>query len=173
MTYVHEVHDVTGIGAYPPSLDLENLDEVVLGIVHVNSMLSLVWALGYPQYSEELITLLREYVGRFVEVLGVEGSYVQGMAFLLASRISRNLWELDLSDEELGEFLSLLVSYRISLIENGLGVEDARELVRLTCLYLQIPRCEEVEAYLKPLTPLTALQMALTGLAVSVGGIGV
>ena len=168
-----EVSSVADIYVRHPLLDLEQLDEVIEGIVQANSMLSVVVALGYSQYSRELLALLRDRVGRFVEALAVEGSYVPGVASLLASRISKRLWELDLSDEELGAFLSLLANYRAALVDGNLDSEDALEMLRLTCFYLQVTRCEELEAYLRPLTPLTALQVALTGLVASAGGLGV
>ncbi|MDW8010887.1 MAG: hypothetical protein RMH84_04765, partial [Sulfolobales archaeon] len=108
-----------------------------------------------------------------LEALAVEGTYVPGLASFLSSSIEKYLWELDSSDASLAEFLSILVGYRASLLKGRVGDEDSRELLNLTCHYLHISSCEELERRLQPLTPHIALQVALTSLALLVGGLGV
>ncbi len=136
-------------------------------------MLNIVDSLGYHGLSEELSGLLKEYVGSLLEALAVEEAYVPGLASLVAARIKRRLWELDTPDGDLADFLRTLVSYRAELAGGGLGSEDAEELLRLTCRYLGVHSCEELRKRLRPLTPRLALQVALTGLAIAVGGVGV
>ncbi|MEM1935412.1 MAG: hypothetical protein QXD14_01620 [Sulfolobales archaeon] len=157
---------------YHPT-DLEHLDGIISGIVFTNSVLNIVNSLGYNEDSEELVRVLKEYVGEFIETLSVDGTYVPGLASLLATKLEKRLWELDTSDGALAEFLSMLVGFRIELARGNLGVEDSEDLLRAVCYYLSIHSCEEIKRYLQPLTPPLALQVALTSLAISVGGLGV
>ncbi|MEM2308461.1 MAG: hypothetical protein QW266_06045 [Sulfolobales archaeon] len=173
MSYINEPYAVLREDSQHRPLDLEYLDGVISGIVFINSMLSVVNSLGYYKHSEELVEILKEYVGELVEALSIEGTYVPGFASLLATKVRKSLWELDTPDSALMEFLNMLVGYRIELTRGNLGVEDSKELLKSVCYYLHITSCEEIEQYLHPLTPPLALQAALTSLAISVGGIGV
>lgn len=172
MSYVSELYSVPSGEAHVLTVDLDYLDDVISGIVFYNSVLSLASSLGYEEVSGELLWFLKEYVGRFLEALAVEGTYVPGLASYLATKIGKRLWELDISDSSLAEFLNSLVGYRVALAEGSLGPEDSEELLRLTCSCLRISSCEELWRELQPLTPSLALQVALTGLAISVGGVG-
>lgn len=173
MNYISELYSVASEETHGLTLDLDYLDDIISGIVFYNSVLSLASSLGYKDILEELVWALKDYVGRFLEVLAVEGTYVPGLASYLATKIGKRLWESDISDSALAEFLNLLVGYRVALAKGGLGSEDSEELLRLTCSCLHISSCGELEHDLQPLTPSLALQVALTGLAISVGGIGV
>ncbi len=163
----------SGEPQFPLFPDLEHLDELVSGTVLVNSVLNIINSLGYRSLSKELASLLKEYVGRLLEALAVEEAYVPGLASFLAMKIRRRLWELETPDGELSEFLNMLIGYRIELARGRLGAEDAEELLRLTCHYLDVYPCERLRERLRSLTPALALQVALTGLAIAVGGVGV
>lgn len=173
MNYIGELYSIPSGETRELTFDLEYLDDIISGIVFFNSVLSLTNSLGYKEYVEDLVGTLKEHVGRFLEVLAVEGTYVPGLASYLATKIGKRLWELDISDSALAEFLNLLVGYRVALAKGSLGSEDSEELLELTCSYLHIPSCGELRRILQPLTPSLAFQVALTGLAISVGGIGV
>lgn len=173
MNFVNELYSVPSREAQHFLVDLDYLGVVESQIVLINSVLSIVRSLGYDEYLEEIVGLLREYVGEFLEALALEGAYVPGLASFLAAKIEKRLWESGASDSALLEFLDTLVGYRTALTKGDLDTEDAEELLKLTCHYLRVSLCEELERYLQPLTPAVALQAALTGLAISAGGIGV
>lgn len=173
MSYINEPYTVLRDDSRYHPIDLEYLDDVISGIVFINSVLNITNSLGYSEHSEELVKILKEYIGKLIETLSIEGTYVPGLASLLATKLSKNLWELDTSDSALMEFLNMLVGYRIELARGNLGAEDSEELLKAVCYYLRIPSCEEIKQYLQPLTPPLALQVALTSLALSVGGLGV
>ncbi|MCX8184443.1 MAG: hypothetical protein RMI56_06165 [Sulfolobales archaeon] len=173
MNYASRFYSAPSRNTQDTLVDLELVDEVISGITLVNSMIDIVNSLEYQEYSEELVAVLRDYVGRFLEALAVEGTYIPGLASLLSSKIEKHLWEIDSSDRSLAEFLNMIVGYRISLVKGEVGIEDSEELISLTCRYLHISFCEELEQKLQPLTPPLALQVALTSLAISVGGLGV
>lgn len=151
----------------------ESLDELISEIVFTNSVASIIWSLGYHEHLNEVVAMLRERVGRFVEALAVENTYVHGLASFLASKIRRGLWELDLSDDEFAELLRTLVSYREALSEGRLGVSEAVLLLEVVCAYLGVTGCYELVELVKPPTPAIALQVALTSLVLSVKGLGV
>jgi hypothetical protein len=155
-----------------PRVDLSHLYDLVRGIVLTNSIAAVTKTLGYSEYVDELMEALRDYVGRFIEALAVEGTYVPGLASSIAQRIRAPLWELDLPDSSLEEYLSFLIDYRQALASGRLTVGDALNMLQLTCLTLQIDSCEELLAEVGPLTPAIALQLALTALAISIGGLG-
>jgi len=159
-------------GTYFPDAP-DRVVDIVSDIVFVNSVTSVVKDLGFQEHLDELVTSLRNNVGTLIAALAVENTYVEGLAALLSDMISRRLWDIGLPDEDLAGFLGMLVGYRISLSRGELDVEDAVEFVNMTCYYLRISRCEELINYVKPLTPAIALQVALTSLAISVGGVGV
>lgn len=173
MNFVNELYSVPSREAQHFFVDLDYLGVVESEIVLINSVLGIVRSLGYDEYFEELVGLLREYIGEFLEGLALEGAYVPGLASFLAANIEKRLWESDAPDSALLEFLDMLVGYRAALSKGDVGMEDAEELLKLTCHYLHVSSCEELERYLQPLTPAVALQAALTGLAISAGGIGV
>ncbi len=153
-------------------VDPSYLYDLVRGIVLTNSITAITNALGYGEYVEELIEVLRDYVGRFIEVVAVEGTYIPGLASSMSSRIKVPLWELNLPDSSLEEYLDILIGYRQALASGRLTRDDALGLLQLTCLTLRIDRCRELLAEVEPLTPAIALQVALTALALAIGGLG-
>ncbi len=153
-------------------VDSPYLHDLVRGIVLTNSITAITRALGYGEYVGELIEALRDYVGRFIEVVAVEGTYIPGLASSMTSWVKAPLWELDLPDSSLEEYLDILIGYRQALASGRLARDDALNLLQLTCLTLRIDRCEELLAEVEPLTPAIALQVALTALAIAIGGLG-
>ncbi len=153
-------------------IDPDQIVDLVSNIVFVNSVVNVVKALGFQEHLDGLLSSLRDMVGTFIVALAVENTYVEGLASLLSTMVGHRLWDIELSEEELADFLSMLVGYRVSLSRGELDGESSLELINMTCYYLRIVRCEELISFVKPLTPAIALQVALTGLAVSVGGVG-
>jgi len=170
MSYLSGVSD---LGTETPlQVDPSYLYDLVRGIVLTNSIAAITRALGYSEYVGELVEVLRDYVGRFIEVVAVEGTYIPGLASSIASRVKVPLWELDLPDNFLEEYLEVLIGYRQALTSGRLTRSDALNLLQLTCSTLRIGSCEELLAEVEPLTPAVALQIALTALAVAIGGLG-
>jgi hypothetical protein len=165
--------DASSLGIETSSqVEVSHLYDLVRSIVLTNSITAITKALGYSEYVDELVEALRDYVGRFIEVLAIEGTYVSGLASSIAQRIRVPLWELDLPDSSLEEFLSFLIDYRQALTSGRLTGGDALNMLQLTCLTLHIDGCENLLAEIGPLTPAIALQVALTTLAISIGGLG-
>lgn len=165
ITHVDDLSDYLPVAS-------DQIAGLVSDIAFVNSVINVVKALGFQEHLGELVSSLKDMVGTFIVALAVENTYIEGLAHLLSTMISYRLWDIELSDKELIDFLSMLVGYRASLSRGELDIEDSLELINMTCYYLRIAKCEELINYVKPLTPAIALQVALTGLAISIGGVG-
>ncbi|MDW8011022.1 MAG: hypothetical protein RMH84_05455, partial [Sulfolobales archaeon] len=66
MNYISDLYSTLSEKPQDTLIDVEELEDIISELVLVNSMVNIVNSLGYREFSEELVVVLKERVGRLL-----------------------------------------------------------------------------------------------------------